>query len=236
MEQETVIRTGVTLPLKLAVRCLRPVADGVARMVSLLWWPIFLSSSVLGVGTTALHFIAHGYVELERDARVGISDAWASTVRWAAENTGYELTVPSNEPSLNIDDMIERECLRRKRNPSLCRAIAHVESRNNPDAVSPKGAIGVFQVMPANAKRCGTTPNGLRDPKIGIPCGTQLIDEDLDSQDGHVVRALWQYNGGPKCVDRILRCGTDTACMGGCVESYNYADAVLRHMANDIRG
>jgi len=37
-------------------------------------------------------------------------------------------------------------------------AIQHVESRGNPNAVSPKGALGAFQFMPATAQELGVDP------------------------------------------------------------------------------
>lgn len=236
MEQETVIRTGVTLPLKLAVRCLRPVADGVARMVSLLWWPIFLSSSVLGVGTTALHFIAHGYVELERDARVGISDAWASTVKWAAETTGYEIAVPQAEGrTLSPEEEVERAALMHGISPALARAQFKKEgSRGNPRATSPKGAVGLMQLTPPTAKKvCGLDVDELYDARKNAECGFKIM-RTLLRKYGDVRKALADYNGGPGGLAALERCGENAACLGGYVETRDYVRDIILWSATDI--
>jgi len=44
--------------------------------------------------------------------------------------------------------------------PDVLNAVKHVESRGNPNAVSPAGAVGPYQFMPATARRFG-----LSDPR-----------------------------------------------------------------------
>lgn len=90
--------------------------------------------------------------------------------------------------------------------PLLLRAQAIVESGENPDAVSPKGAIGVSQFIPDTAKTAG--PNGEpidpKDPKQAIPAQARLMrslidkasaDPDLKDNDPINV-ALMEYHGG----------------------------------------
>ena len=65
---------------------------------------------------------------------------------------------------------------------ALLKAIVAAESGFNPDAISPKGAIGLMQVMPATAERYGLAGDKrrslemkLRDPKTNIRLGTRYL-------------------------------------------------------------
>src|SRR6266511_2588083 len=51
---------------------------------------------------------------------------------------------------------------------NLVRAVIRQESRFDPFAVSPAGAIGLMQVMPFNASRLGLTPEDLREPEKNL--------------------------------------------------------------------
>lgn len=85
-------------------------------------------------------------------------------------------------------------------------AVKHVESRDNPDAVSPKGALGRMQVMPATAANPG---HGIRpaadhsDAELSR-VGDELLDA-LGAKYGDQVLATAAYNGGEGRVDKWLR-------------------------------
>jgi soluble lytic murein transglycosylase-like protein len=78
-------------------------------------------------------------------------------------------------------------------------SVAKAESAFDPKAVSPKGAIGVMQLMPETARSLGADP---RDPEQNIDAGTRLLRELLIKYDGDVAKALSAYNAGEKAVDR----------------------------------
>jgi soluble lytic murein transglycosylase-like protein len=78
-------------------------------------------------------------------------------------------------------------------------SVAKTESGFDPAAVSPKGAIGVMQLMPATAKALGADAN---DPAQNIDAGARLLRELLLKYDGDVVKALAAYNAGETAVDR----------------------------------
>jgi soluble lytic murein transglycosylase-like protein len=78
-------------------------------------------------------------------------------------------------------------------------SVAKTESGFDPAAVSPKGAIGVMQLMPATAKALGADAN---DPEQNIDAGARLLRELLLKYDGDVVKALAAYNAGEPAVDR----------------------------------
>ncbi|MEI9813978.1 MAG: lytic transglycosylase domain-containing protein [Acidobacteriota bacterium] len=77
--------------------------------------------------------------------------------------------------------------------------MAKVESAFQTKAVSPKGAIGVMQLMPATAKAMGANPHDMQE---NIDAGTRLLRDLLVKYDGDVVKALAAYNAGSGAVDR----------------------------------
>ena len=78
-------------------------------------------------------------------------------------------------------------------------SVAAVESGFRPDAVSPKGAIGVMQLMPETAKTLAVDPH---DTAQNIEAGARLLRELLIKYNGDVVKALSAYNAGAGAVDR----------------------------------
>jgi soluble lytic murein transglycosylase-like protein len=83
--------------------------------------------------------------------------------------------------------------------PELLHAVARAESGYDPAAVSPAGAIGVMQLMPATARKLGVDP---RDPAQNIMGGAAYLRAQLDRFDGAVDLALAAYNAGPGAVVR----------------------------------
>ena len=83
--------------------------------------------------------------------------------------------------------------------PALVRAIAWQESRFNAEARSPKGAIGIMQLMPATAAQLGVNPN---DPRENIHGGVAYLAMMLTQFGGDVRLALAAYNAGPEAVRR----------------------------------
>jgi soluble lytic murein transglycosylase-like protein len=77
--------------------------------------------------------------------------------------------------------------------PDFLDAVARSESGYDPDIVSPAGAIGVMQLMPATARQLGVDP---RDPTQNIMGGAAYLRAQLDRFDGAVDLALAAYNAG----------------------------------------
>ena len=84
--------------------------------------------------------------------------------------------------------------------PALVRALIQVESRFNPEARSPLGALGLMQVMPATARRLGFAHPEQLDENLRI--GTRFLRQLLDRYDGDTAKALMAYNAGPEALDR----------------------------------
>ena len=83
---------------------------------------------------------------------------------------------------------------------ALVESVARVESGFRADAVSPKGAIGVMQLMPATARALGADAH---DVGQNIDAGARLLRELLLKYNGDVVKALAAYNAGTGAVERF---------------------------------
>ncbi|MEZ0306795.1 MAG: lytic transglycosylase domain-containing protein [Ramlibacter sp.] len=91
----------------------------------------------------------------------------------------------------------------------LLQALIATESGFDADAVSPKGAVGLMQVMPATAQRYGvsadkkaTVGKKLEDPRTNIKAGTRYLRYLLDMFPGRLELALAAYNAGEGAVQR----------------------------------
>ena len=109
---------------------------------------------------------------------------------------------PSPAPEVKLaspKEMVRSAAARSGLPGAFVESVAKAESAFDPKAVSPKGAIGVMQLMPETARSLGADP---RDPEQNIDAGTRLLRELLIKYDGDVAKALSAYNAGEKAVDR----------------------------------
>lgn len=94
-----------------------------------------------------------------------------------------------------------------KRDPDLVLSIIAEESRFDPNALSPVGAIGLMQVMPQWEKVLGIQ-GSLKDPEVSIKYGLQVFGFYMEMYKD-VEMALTAYNRGPGPVDMALMRGKD---------------------------
>jgi len=99
--------------------------------------------------------------------------------------------------------------------PHLVAAVIRTESNYKTGLESPKGAVGIMQIMPDTAdwiiRQAGYTDITLRDvmerPDVGIELGTWYLKSLHEQFDGNAVAALAAYNAGPGNVRGWLRSG-----------------------------
>lgn len=88
--------------------------------------------------------------------------------------------------------------------PALVHAVIYVESRYRQNAVSPKGAIGLMQLLPDTAARYGVKDPG-HSPQLNIKAGTLYLRDLLRMFDNRTDLALAAYNAGEGAVLRYAR-------------------------------
>ncbi len=124
-----------------------------------------------------------------------------------------------------IEDSIQQAAIKYKLPPALIKGVIRAESNFRIDAVSPAGAQGLMQLMPATAKELGVTKPF--DIGQNIDGGSRYLRKMLDSFNGNVRQALAAYNAGPgtvrkydgdvpypetiQYIDRVLRFSEQTA-------------------------
>jgi soluble lytic murein transglycosylase-like protein len=92
---------------------------------------------------------------------------------------------------------------------ALLQALIATESGFDPAAVSPKGAVGLMQVMPATAQRYGLSGDAkvplekkLKDPRTNLRTGARYLRDLLHMFPGRLELALAAYNAGEGAVQR----------------------------------
>lgn len=127
--------------------------------------------------------------------------------------------------AMEIEDIALAEGI----DPQLAFDLVRVESSFNPRAVSPVGALGLTQLMPATAQALspGITRQQIFDRRTNLRLGFRFFRTLLTRYDGDVRLALLAYNRGPTTVDRLIAAGLDPG--------NGYASAVLGAAPADQR-
>ena len=103
---------------------------------------------------------------------------------------------------------------------ALVAAVIKAESDFRPQVVSPVGARGLMQVMPATGRELNVY--NLSDPHENIRAGTKYIRVLLDQFRGNIVLAIASYNAGPGAVKKFGR-------VPPYPETQKYVQKVLQH-------
>lgn len=101
------------------------------------------------------------------------------------------------------DDIISEAAQTYELDPELIRAVMRAESAFNPMVVSPAGAQGLMQLMPALAEEMGVTDPF--DPRQNIMGGAKYLRWLLDLNRGNIPLTLAGYNAGPTIVSKYRK-------------------------------
>jgi soluble lytic murein transglycosylase-like protein len=138
----------------------------------------------------------------------GVIEIQANTVA-AFEQDDYTppAVIPAPAPVAGKVDLTPRELITQAAihaglPPAIVDSVARAESGYRQDAVSPKGAIGLMQLMPGTAAALNADP---LDPKQNAEAGARYLRDLLEKyeNDPHQVsKAVAAYNAGPAAVDK----------------------------------
>jgi soluble lytic murein transglycosylase-like protein len=105
-------------------------------------------------------------------------------------------------PDLTPQELVTQAAIHTGLPPAILHSIARAESGYRQDAVSPKGAIGLMQLMPGTAAALNANP---LDPEQNVEAGARYLRDLLQKyeNDPHQVsKAIAAYNAGPAAVDK----------------------------------
>lgn len=117
----------------------------------------------------------------------------------AAVQTGAARSTQASVQS-QIDAIVNRVSNFYQVNPKLIYAMIRVESDYDPTAISPKGAMGLMQLIPSTAERFGV--RNPFDPKENIQGGVSYLRYLLNLFGGNLPLSLAAYNAGEETVIR----------------------------------
>jgi hypothetical protein len=160
----------------------------------------------------------------------------APLVEPASAATGVEplplgLSTYWNRKILRWESLIVEAAQNRKLDPDFLASLVWMESRGDPYAVGPVGAIGLMQVMPREAGfEWRPTGDVLMDPAINLFWGSRTLATVISQGHGDVFNSLAAYNGG---WDQVMYRGP-TIFATSILRDYAHAVAVRHGIEGDF--
>ena len=170
---------------------------------------------------------AHAQIYAWRDSSGNLvlsdkkKDASARTYS-VATSAAFRTTKPLSRRAAHYQPLIEEHAARNSVSADLVRAVIQAESAFNPRALSPKGAMGLMQLMPSTAAEFGVLDP--YNPAENIRAGVAYLKQLLDRYAGRVELALAAYNAGPGAVKKY----------GGTVPPYRETRAYVAKISGTV--
>ena len=172
--------------------------------VGLLALPAVASADIALLSTGATMKVSAQRVEgdtvvlvLKGGGEVGVP---AAMLRGIVPDEVIEEIRPTADGPVDFERLVAESAQRHGLDPALVRAVVGVESGFQPQAVSPKGAQGLMQLMPATARDLGVTDP--LDPAANLDGGSRYLSSLVARYEGDLTRALAAYNAGMGAVAR----------------------------------
>lgn len=144
-----------------------------------------------------------GTLAVPADLVVEVREVAARTAEGAAEAEAAAPEPPrpgpAEPPASGVEALIRQAASRHGVDPRLVRAVIQAESAGDAAAVSPRGAMGLMQLMPATARARGVTDPF--DPAQNIDAGVAELAAWIDGYAGEIALGLAAYNAGGRAVD-----------------------------------
>jgi soluble lytic murein transglycosylase-like protein len=140
-----------------------------------------------------------------------LDDSYRKTLSFQSNTTPALTAKPSAKPtsqqtilhqrSLQIRPLVDTIANLHNVDSDLVMALIEIESGFNPHAISPKGARGLMQLMPATASRYGMRDTKeLLDPARNLDIGVRHLKDLLVAHNGQWALAMASYNAGQHAV------------------------------------
>ena len=119
-------------------------------------------------------------------------------VAWQDHSLGATISPSKGPTGYAPNSLLAQAAAQAGLSPHLLEALVWQESRWQSNAVSPKGAVGLTQLMPGTARDLGVDA---RDPVANLFAGARHLRSLIDHFNGDLVKALAAYNAGIKRVE-----------------------------------
>jgi len=111
-------------------------------------------------------------------------------------------TMPAQQPQMTPQELVTWAAVHAGLPPAIVHSVARAESGYRQDAISPKGAIGLMQLMPETAAQLNADAH---DPAQNAEAGARYLRDLLakyENDPHQVSKAVAAYNAGPAAVDK----------------------------------